>query len=463
MVTPRPLLVIAGTTSGVGKTTISLAIMHAFKKKKGVLVQPFKIGPDFIDPSYHKIITGKESRTLDAWFMGRDGIFSTVENATKDVDIGIIEGVMGLFDGMSGRNDFASTAYVAKILDAPIILVVDAAKAARSIAAMIFGYLNFDKKLRIIGIILNNVAGPKHEKYLIEACRNSLKVPILGIVKRDKDLKMDERHLGLIPSDELEPSKRNKIVELANKVSEDIYYDKIISLIKLRKLKSKLNKQISGERRVPKLVKIAVALDNSFNFYYNENLDILRNFGADITYFSPISDTSIPEGISGIVLGGGFPEVMADKLNANQSMLKSIKKSGEQGIPIYGECGGLMYLTKSITGYKNSKKIFRMVGLVDARTEMTGRLTLNYTNADLNSAFGNIKNIRGHEFHYSKIEDLASDSKFVFSMKRGIGMDGGKHDGILTHNSIASYMHLHFYDNRFPKMWIKKCIEFQRK
>ena len=462
MVTLRPLLIIAGTTSGVGKTTISLAIMHALKNKKGILVQPFKIGPDFIDPSYHKIITGKESRTLDAWFMGKDGIISTVEDATKNVDIGIVEGVMGLFDGMSGRNDFASTAHVAKILNAPIILVVDASKAARSIAAMIFGYLNFDKKLKIIGIILNNVSGPKHEKYLIEACRNSLNVPILGIVKRDKDLKMDERHLGLIPSDELEPSKRNKIVRLANKVSEEIYYDKILSLINLRK--SKLTKQISDKSKVPKLVKIAVALDNSFNFYYNENLKILRNLGAEITYFSPIRDNCIPDGISGIVLGGGFPEVMADKLNSNQSMLKSIKKAGEQGIPIYGECGGLMYLTKSITGYKDSKKVFRMVGIVDARTKMTGKLTLNYTNADMNSTiFGNIKNIRGHEFHYSKIEDLPSDSKFIYSMKRGIGVDSGKHDGILTHNSIASYMHLHFYDNRFPKMWIKKCIEFQRK
>ena len=462
MVTLRPLLIIAGTTSGVGKTTISLAIMHALKNKKGILVQPFKIGPDFIDPSYHKIITGKESRTLDAWFMGKDGIISTVEDATKNVDIGIVEGVMGLFDGMSGRNDFASTAHVAKILNAPIILVVDASKAARSIAAMIFGYLNFDKKLKIIGIILNNVSGPKHEKYLIEACRNSLNVPILGIVKRDKDLKMDERHLGLIPSDELEPSKRNKIVRLANKVSEEIYYDKILSLINLRK--SKLTKQISDKSKVPKLVKIAVALDNSFNFYYNENLKILRNLGAEITYFSPIRDNCIPDGISGIVLGGGFPEVMADKLNSNQSMLKSIKKAGEQGIPIYGECGGLMYLTKSITGYKDSKKVFRMVGIVDARTKMTGRLTLNYTNADMNSTtFGNMKNMRGHEFHYSKIEDLPSDSKFIYSMKRGIGVDSGKHDGILTHNSIASYMHLHFYDNRFPKMWIKKCIEFQRK
>lgn len=462
MSTFPPLLIVAGTTSGVGKTTISLAIMHAFKNKKGLIVQPFKIGPDFIDPSYHKIITGKESRTLDAWFMGNDGIISTVENATIDVDIGVIEGVMGLFDGMSGKNDFASTAYVAKILDAPIILVVDAAKAARSIAAMIFGYLNFDKKLKIIGIILNNVSGPKHEKYLIEACTNSLNVPILGIVKRDKDSKLDERHLGLIPSDELEPSKRNKIMRIACDLSEEIYYDKILSLVKPRK--SKLAKSIRPRNRIPKLVKIAIALDNSFNFYYSENLNVLRNLGAEITYFSPINDTGIPNDISGIVLGGGFPEVMADKLNSNQSMLKSIKRAAEQGIPIYGECGGLMYLTKSIIGYKNSTKQFRMVGIVDARTQMTGKLTLNYTYADMSSStFGNIKNIRGHEFHYSKIEELPSDSKYAYSMKRGIGIDNGKHDGILIYNSIASYMHLHFYDSRFPSSWIKKCIESQRK
>jgi cobyrinic acid a,c-diamide synthase len=459
-----PILIIAGTTSGVGKTTISLAVMHAFKSKKGLLVQPFKVGPDFIDPSYHKIITGKASRTLDAWLMGKDGIISTVQDATKDVDVAVIEGVMGLFDGISGKSDFASTAYVAKLLNTSVILVVDAAKAARSIAAIISGYLNFDNKLKIMGIILNNVSGPKHARYLIEACKNTIDVPILGIVKRDHELKIDERHLGLVPTDELQPSKKNKIRKLANKVSEEIYYDKIISLLKLKKSKLTTRSVNRSQPKAPKLVKIGVALDNSFNFYYNENLNILRNIGAEITYFSPINDNHIPNDISGLILGGGFPEVMADKLNSNQSMLKSIKKTGEQGIPIYGECGGLMYLTKSITGYKNSKKVFRMVGIVDARTQMTGRLTLNYTSADMNtSTFGNIENIRGHEFHYSSLEDLPSDSKYAYSMKRGIGIDGGKHDGILIHNCIASYMHLHFYDRRFPTKWIKSCIEFQRK
>jgi len=458
--TRPPTLILAGTTSGVGKTTISLAIMYALKYKKGFSVQPFKIGPDFIDPSYHKIITGRESRTLDAWMMGKNGIVSTLQDTAIDVDVAIIEGVMGLFDGLSGKTDFASTAYVAKILNTPVILIIDAAKAARSIAAMAFGYLHFDRRLKISGIILNNVSGPKHARYITEACKSKIKVPILGIVQRDNELRMDERHLGLIPTDELDYTKKSKIIRVAKKVSEEIYYDKIVSLFKLKKSKyiaiAKRSKPISK-------LKIAVALDNSFNFYYNENLNSLRNLGAELTFFSPLNDKHIPNDVSGLMLGGGFPEVMADKLQSNQSMRRSIKTAVEQGMPIYGECGGLMYLTKSIAGYRHFKKPFKMVGVIDANTIMTGRLTLNYTQADMMSnLFGNIQNIRGHEFHYSKIENIPKDSKYVYNLKRGRGIDGGKHDGVLIYNSIASYMHLHFFDTRFPNKWVKFCTDFER-
>ena len=457
-----PTLIIAGTTSGVGKTTISLAIMYALKYKKGFSVQPFKIGPDFIDPSYHKIITGRESRTLDAWMMGKNGIISSLQNTAKDVDVAIIEGVMGLFDGLSGKNDFASTAYVAKILNTPVILVIDAAKAARSIAAMVFGYLHFDRKLKISGIILNNVSGPKHARYITEACKSKIKVPILGIVQRDNELRMDERHLGLIPTDELDYTKKSKIMKVAKKVSEEIYYDKIVSIFKLKK--SKYTEIVKKSEPSISKLKIGVALDNSFNFYYNENLNSLRNLSAEITFFSPLNDNHIPNDVSGLMLGGGFPEVMADKLHSNQSMRRSIKTAVEQGMPIYGECGGLMYLTKSIAGYRDFKKPFKMVGVIEANTIMTGRLTLNYTQADMTSnLFGNIQNIRGHEFHYSKIENIPKDSKYVYKLKRGSGIDGGKHDGVLIYNSIASYMHLHFYDTRFPNKWIKFCIDFERR
>ena len=460
--TKPPTLIIAGTTSSVGKTTISLAIMYALKYKKGFSVQPFKIGPDFIDPSYHKIITGRDSRTLDAWMMGNNGIISTHQNTAIDVDVAIIEGVMGLFDGLSGKSDFASTAYVAKILNTPVILVIDAAKAARSIAVMAFGYLHFDRRLKISGIILNNVSGPKHARYITEACKSKIKVPILGIVQRDNELRMDERHLGLIPTDELDYTKKSKIMKVAKKVSEEIYYDKIVSLFKLKK--SKFTEIVKKSEPSISKLKIGVALDNSFNFYYNENLNSLRNLGAEITFFSPLNDNHIPNDVSGLMLGGGFPEVMADKLNSNQSMRRSIKTAVEQGMPIYGECGGLMYLTKSIAGYRDFNKPFKMVGVIDANTIMTGRLTLNYTQADMTSnLFGNIQNIRGHEFHYSKIDNIPQDSKYVYNMKRGRGIDSGKHDGVLIYNSIASYMHLHFYDTRFPNKWIEFCIDFERR
>lgn len=457
-----PTLIIAGTTSGVGKTTISLAIMYALKYKKGFSVQPFKIGPDFIDPSYHKIITGRESRTLDAWMMGNNGIISTLQNTAKDVDVAIIEGVMGLFDGLSGKSDFASTAYVAKILNTPVILIIDAARAARSIAAMAFGYLHFDRRLKISGIILNNVSGPKHARYITEACKSKIKVPILGIVQRDNELRMDERHLGLIPTDELDYTKKSKIMKVAKKVSEEIYYDKIVSLFKLKK--SNLTEIVKKSEPSISKLKIGVALDNSFNFYYSENLNSLRNLRVEITFFSPLNDSHIPNDVSGLMLGGGFPEVMADKLHSNQSMRRSIKTAVERGMPIYGECGGLMYLTKSIAGYRDFKKPFKMVGVIEANTIMTGRLTLNYTQADMTSnLFGNIQNIRGHEFHYSKIENIPKDSKYVYKLKRGSGIDGGKHDGVLIYNSIASYMHLHFYDTRFLNKWIKFCIDFERR
>ncbi|MGG6460085.1 MAG: AAA family ATPase, partial [Candidatus Eiseniibacteriota bacterium] len=203
-----PALLIAGTTSGVGKTTVSLAIMYGLRHKVGCSIQPFKVGPDFIDPSYHKMVIGKDSRTLDAWMMGSRGIIKNFADSTQGVDVAVIEGVMGLYDGISGKSNFASTAYVAKLLKAQIILVIDAAKAARSIAAMALGYIQFDKETKIVGIILNNVSGARHAKYIVEAFKNIINVPILGIIHRSKLAKLKERHLGLIPANELGVSKK---------------------------------------------------------------------------------------------------------------------------------------------------------------------------------------------------------------------------------------------------------------
>jgi cobyrinic acid a,c-diamide synthase len=391
--------------------------------------------------------------------MGENGVLKCFHNASSGADIAVVEGVMGLFDGISGKDDFSSTAQVAKILNAPVILVIDAGKAARSIAAIATGFLHFDKKLRIIGTILNNVAGDKHANFITEAFADKVKVPIIGIVRRSKEITMVERHLGLIPTPELEEKQKRAIFQSAKFVSEQIDLDKIKYLLDKVQTTDPLQKQLPNGQ-----IKIAVALDESFNFYYADNLDALREQKAELIFFSPINDCKLPENIHGVILGGGFPEVLADKLEKNQSMGKSITKAAENGIPIYGECGGLMYLTRSIKGYRGDEgKKRNMVGLIDADTFISGKLTLNYTEANSNaSIFGKISKVRGHEFHYSRIENIAKDSKFAYVMRRGNGIDNKK-DGFMVYNCLASYMHLHFADSRLPKRFIESCIKCTRR
>ena len=452
-----PKIVVAGATSGVGKTTITTAIMYALTKN-GFHVQPFKIGPDFIDPSYHNLVTGRPSHNLDVWMMGKNGVLKCFNDSSQGADVAIIEGVMGLFDGLSGKDDYASTAQIAKMLDAPVILVIDAGKAARSIAAIALGFLHFDKKLKIAGFILNNVAGDKHAKFVQDAFACKINVPIIGIVRRDKKIMIEERHLGLIPALELEKKKRS-IHQSAKYISEQIDIDKIKSLCKPINRTKAIQKAFPDTR-----IRVAVALDESFNFYYADNFDALRKQQAELIFFSPVNDVKLPENIQGIILGGGFPEILADKLEYNQAMIKSISKAATNGMPIYGECGGLMYLTRSIrTNNEGKNKRQKMVGLIEADTFMSGKLTLNYTEADCTSSFfEGIYKIRGHEFHYSNIENISTDSKFAYNMRRGNGVDN-KRDGFVVYNCLASYMHLHFANNRLPERFIKSCLEFSHK
>ena len=451
-----PRVVVAGVTSGVGKTTVAVAVMHALRKK-GFKVQPFKVGPDFIDPSHHTLVTGRQSRNLDAWLMRKKGVLESFSNAEQGADIAVIEGVMGLYDGMSGRDNYASTAHVARMLDAPVVLVVDAGKAARSIAAVVLGFTRFDKNTKIVGVVLNNVAGDKHAGYLQEALAK-VKVPIVGMVGRNKEIRMEERHLGLVPAQELHKSKRAALVKAARCVADQIDIDAVIALCG----RSPLPRMIHLEKEKEKeKVRIAVALDESFNFYYADNLDALRRHGARLIFFSPIHDRQVP-GADGAVLGGGFPEVLADQLEGNGRMIKSMAKAVGEGMPVYGECGGLMYLTRSISGYKGEKKRRKMVGAVDADTAMTARLTLNYTEAQCDGPVFGRTLLHGHEFHYSTIQNIAQDSKFAYTMKKGSGVAGGR-DGFIVGNSLAAYMHLHFANDRLPRMFVKSCASYSRR
>jgi len=467
-----PGIVIAGTNSGVGKTTISMAIMHGLERR-GYKIQPFKIGPDYIDPSYHNIITRRKSRNLDVWLMGKQGLIESYSENSAYADIAVLEGVMGLYDGISGKNNFASTAHVSEILNLPIILVVDAKKAARSVAAIAFGFIKFSKKIKILGIILNNLSSERHLKYVTDAFDSNIKLPIIGNIFNDKNITYNERHLGLVPGIELKSEDEKSIILNTGLISERIDYDKLIQIIDLqngiRPNMPKTNKSLgrgfdglkSQGKQHTSFTKILVALDKSFNFYYQDNLDILSK-KVQIEFFSPIDDSSIPADCAGIVLGGGFPEVIADKLEKNSAMRTKLKKLAEDGIPIYAECGGLMYLTKSISGFENTKRKYKMVGLFDADTLMTGKLTLGYTEGYLvgNQSFlQNIRKIKGHEFHYSKVIPHGKDMKMMYKLKRGKGIIDGM-DGLNEQNCIASYMHTHFIGSNISKGFIHSCLKY---
>jgi cobyrinic acid a,c-diamide synthase len=460
-----PGVIISGTTSGVGKTTIVMAIIYGLQKK-GYKVQPFKIGPDYIDPSYHNAIAKKSSKNLDVWLMGKQGIFESFFNSTKDSEFTVLEGVMGLFDGLSGKNNYASTAHISEILNIPIILVVDARKTARSLAAITLGFIKFDKKIKIAGIIINHISSERHLKYITEAFQSKIKVPIIGKIFSNKN-NLQERHLGLVPTRELSFNNINNIIKNAKEILQSIDIEKVIEIGYINKNNPEggvQSEENNGKEFNRKKIKISIALDKSFNFYYKDNLDILQK-RARIEFFSPIDNTSITSDTSGIIIGGGFPEVIADELEKNVSIKKNILKLAQDNIPLYAECGGLMYLTRSISGYRNKNRKYKMIGLFDAETIMTGKLILGYTEAVLNnnkSIFGNIKRIRGHEFHYSNIINNHKDLKLIYTLKKGKGIIDG-YDGFYSNNCIASYMHTHFINSNISNNFIESCYKYSKK
>lgn len=447
-----PRLVIAGTTSGVGKTSITCSVIYAIKKK-GYSVQPFKVGPDYIDPTYLSAISGNPARNLDSWIMGEDSVLESFAKNSNS-DISVIEGVMGFYDGFSGATNQSSTHHIATILQAPVILVLDASRTARSIAATALGYTKFHKNSRIVGLILNKLGSKKHEE-MCRAALAPLKIPVIGCIPKNPELSLESRHLGLIPITE-QAQLKQKITKIAKTLASYLDVNRMISIATntnhiLQKPKSYLAK--------PKTT-IAVALDKSFNFYYYDNFDSLRKNGAKIEFFSPISDPHPPQ-CSGIYIGGGFPEVLGGPLAKNQSMKKSIKKLAEQDMPIYGECGGLMYLTKSII--YGTKRHF-MVGLFDAETNMEKKMILNYTRASAASNCLIAKKstkILGHEFHYSELHSIPRDAKFAYDLSIGIGIKNKK-DGLVIHNTLASYMHLYFDRNMHAENFVNNCVKYSR-
>ncbi|MSQ14433.1 MAG: cobyrinate a,c-diamide synthase [Dehalococcoidia bacterium] len=435
-----PRIVIAGVTSGVGKTTISVGIMGALMKR-GLRVQPFKVGPDYIDPTYHQAIAGVPSRNLDSWMLTEDAVLRTFIRATRDADMAVIEGVMGLYDGRYGERNSGSTAHVARILGAPVLLIVDVAKMAQSAAAVVLGFKSYDPSITIAGVILNNVASERHlrmaEQAIVECCG----VPVLGGLPKSSDMSLPERHLGLVPTQEgLVP--RSTLENVVNLVEAHIDIDSVLRLASSAKPLSP-----PSDVEVPSLaskipVRLAVAMDEAFSFYYPDNLDLLRDIGAEIVPFSPVRDAALPPDVDGIYIGGGFPELYAEELSKNVSMKESIKNAASAGIPLYGECGGLMYLSGGITGFDG--RAFPMVGLVPGWCAMQNkRVSLGYLTVEARNDSILMKagtQVRGHEFHWSSIErgDIGHDTAY------NVIDQPGRVEGYAQKNVLASYLHIHF-------------------
>jgi len=444
-------VVIAGIKSKVGKTMISIGLMRALTNR-GFKVQPFKVGPDFIDPGFHYFATGRKSRNIDSFMMDSYSIAETFQRNSKNADIAIIEGKTGLFDSHDAICEEGSTAHIAKILRAPVLLVADVERMSRTAAAMIYGYKEFDRGLDLKGVILNRTGNPRHASRVRKAVEELAKVEVLGTIPRS-DIDMPYRHLGLIPAHE-----RDEFESIFDKVADIVEtylnLDRIIQIAHsaepLEEVKP--NPLFLSEDRITG--NLGIVMDKSFSFYYQDNLDAFAARGLRISVIDSLKDRHLPD-IDALYIGGGFPEVFAEELEKNKSLRKSIFEFCELKKPVYAECGGLMYLGESIITESGE---FDMIGFLPFSTEMNRKFhALGYTiyESKLDSPISEKGDVmRGHEFHYSRVIPKG-ELKFAFSVFRGRGVDG-KNDGILKYNTLACYIHLNFLS--YPK-FVERFIQ----
>jgi cobyrinic acid a,c-diamide synthase len=442
---------IAGTHSGCGKTTLSLALMAAFRSR-GLTVQPFKVGPDFIDPGFHTLVTGNESRNLDGWMCSREYNRALFGGLLAWSDVAIVEGVMGLFDGYDGLSESGSSAEMAKWQSVPVVLVVDARSMARSAAALVHGYTRFDPALKTAGVIFNRIGGEAHLAFLKEAMAANLpEIPVLGGIPRDESIAIPERHLGLVTSHEvtLSPQWQQHLTHLAERYLD---LDRLLTMTTLELREVPPSTPLPGALPQRLTVPIAVARDAAFCFYYPDNFDLLREAGADLRFFSPLAGEEIPPAVCGIYLGGGYPEVFAHELSAQARFLDGLRSAAAAGMPIYGECGGLMALSRFIETTDGNRH--PMAGLLPFGTRMlTRRKALGYTEVRLAASchLGNAGlRIHGHEFHYSEIvESDGTTMAEPVTMELVYRLEARKHreprlEGYRVGSVLASYVHQHW-------------------
>ncbi|HET6172722.1 MAG TPA: cobyrinate a,c-diamide synthase [Gaiellales bacterium] len=430
-----PRVVIGGTTSGAGKTTVACGIIGALRAR-GLAVQGFKVGPDYIDPSYHALASGRPGRNLDAFLSGPELMAPLVEHGGAGADIAVVEGVMGLFDGASGRGELASTAHVSKLLDAPVLLVVDAASMARSAAAIVHGFLTFDPTLRVAGVIFNRVGSDHHEQLLRDALAD-LGVPVLGALRRDERIATPERHLGLVPAEERQSRARDALATLSAAAERSVDLDEVVRLARSAPATDvpPWSPELAGER--VRGARIAIARGPAFSFHYQENLELLEASGAELQPFDPMSDDRLPEGAGALILAGGFPEVYGGELAANASLRDEVAAFARTGRPVLAECGGLLYLATELDGQA-------MCGALPVRAAMTRRLTLGYREATALSPTSWLdagEEVRGHEFHYSQVEPLDESAQAAWKLAaRGTE----RSEGFVAGGVQASFLHVHW-------------------
>lgn len=447
-------IVVAGTGSGVGKTTITLGLMSAFKQK-GYVVQGFKCGPDYIDPTYHTAVTGRRSRNLDSWMGNEDIVRYVCKKGSEGAHLSIIEGVMGLFDGKRATTDEGSTAEISIITESPVLLVVDCSGMARSAAAVVRGFQSFHERVRIVGVIANRVGSEGHFRLVKEAIEQQCRIPVVGYLQKTNDLTIPERHLGLVPSverGELQPF----FDRLGERITQTFDLDMIWELAEATELQSKPLFTLKQTYDV----RIAVAKDAAFHFYYEENLEMLQAYGATLVYFSPLAGECVPNDVHGLYIGGGFPEEFAAELARDEEVKRSVAAAIQRGLPTLAECGGFMYLTEGIV--TTDGQYYEMVGVIPGYVRMQQKLAaLGYR--EVTGRKGNFlleyDRAKGHEFHYSTFVPR-KEEKFAYEVK---GLRGCKLDGYMDKRLIAGYVHFYFPSNPLlVERWLKACSEVKK-
>ena len=447
----RPRVVIAAPHSGSGKTTVTCGIVAALAAR-GLRVHPYKVGPDYIDPGYLGLAADGRADNLDTWLTDEATMKKIFLTASADADVSIIEGVMGLYDG--GRGGVSSTAQIAKALNAPVILVADVRSMGESAAALVKGFRDYDPTTNLCGVIINRYGSENH-KEMVSRAIEKIGVPVIGAVPRSKEAEVRERHLGLLPVEEND--NREHIENVRKMIEPSVDLDALLRIASSAPPMEDCAHDTphSAERAV-----IAVARDEAFSFYYPESISVLKSSGARIVEFSPLKDTYLPQ-CDGLIFGGGFPEVFASRLAANISMKNSIARAAADGMPIYAECGGFMYLTREICDFNGTP--FEMCGVFPARCKMNDRLrTVGYVTAKVlcdNVIAKAGTELRGHEFHFSSVGDDADCTHaFMFTKNR----NGDTYPaGCITQNALGSYLHLHFAGcPNAAARFVDKCAKY---